>query len=147
VLSVDHHRGHLQVGQVAGEQLGQRGLGGLDEPAGDRRPRGGAGLGLDGLADGSEPAGNRRQANPASIRASTVSASRSSAATAANVSSATSVPSVVRARGRLTGTRRAPSVTELAVAPCRIALRSGSCLPFGPASAVISACIIACITF
>jgi hypothetical protein len=67
---------------------------------------------------GSEAAVNLRQANPASIRVGTVSASGSSPANAANVASWTSPPTpVLRARGRVTGTRRAPSVTELAAAP------------------------------
>src|SRR5262245_257445 len=53
---------------------------------------------------------------------------------------------MLRARGRDTGTRRPPRVTDPRPVPCRTAVRSGSCLPFGPAIAVISASNIACIT-
>ena len=60
---------------------------------------------------------NRRLANLASIRVCTVSASGSAAAKAANVSSWSSAPSVLRAQGRLTGARRAPSVTKLGAVP------------------------------
>jgi hypothetical protein len=50
-------------------------------------------------------------------------------------------------RCRDPGTRRAPNVTELGALPWRTAARPGLCLPFGPARPVISACIIADITF
>src|SRR5512144_3047222 len=79
--------------------------------------------------------------------ASTACPSRSSAANAANVFSVTSCPSVVRARGRDTGTRRAPNVTDDGALPCRTTRRSGSCRPFAPARLVISAWIIADMTF
>lgn len=36
-----------------------------------------------------------------------------------------------RTRGRVTGPRRPPNVTDPASVPCRTATRSGSCLPFG----------------
>src|SRR6266545_917251 len=62
------------------------------------------------------------------------------------VASGTSCPSPVRARGRRTGTRRPPSTTEPFSMPCRVAARSGSCLPLGPHAAVISASNIARIT-
>ncbi len=55
-------------------------------------------------------------------------------------------PSAARTRGRSTGTLRPPSVTDPGPAPWRTATRSGSCLPFGPASAVTSASISALIT-
>ena len=35
----------------------------------------------------------------------------------------------------MTGTRRPPTVTEPASLPCRVAVRSGSCLPRGPQAA------------
>jgi hypothetical protein len=53
---------------------------------------------------------------------------------------------VARIRGRLTGTRLPPSVTDPSPAPCRTADRSGSCLPRGPHTASTSALIIAVIT-
>jgi len=53
---------------------------------------------------------------------------------------------VARIRGRVTGTRRPPKVTEPSPAPCRTADRSGSCLPRGPHTASISAFSIAVIT-
>jgi hypothetical protein len=56
------------------------------------------------------------------------------------------VPSVARIRGRVTGTRRPPRVTDPASLPCRTADRAGSCLPFGPHDASTSAFIIAAIT-
>ena len=52
----------------------------------------------------------------------------------------------MRARGRSTATRRPPRVTEPRPLPWRTAARSGSCLPFGPATPAISASNIACIT-
>ena len=55
-------------------------------------------------------------------------------------------PSAARTRGRVTGTRRPPRVTEPRSRPWRTAVRAWSCLPFGPASAVTSASINACIT-
>ncbi len=53
---------------------------------------------------------------------------------------------MARIRGRCTATRRPPSVTEPSPAPCRVADRSGSCLPRGPQTASTSAFIIAAIT-
>jgi hypothetical protein len=88
----------------------------------------------------------RRVATPASIRSSTTSWSRSSEAKCAYDRNATSCPSTVRARGRVTGTRRPPRVTEPFPLPCRTAARAGSCLPFGPATEATSASNIACIT-
>ncbi len=55
-------------------------------------------------------------------------------------------PSVARIRGRVTGTRRPPRVTEPSPRPCRTAERPGSCFPFGPHTASTSAFIIAAIT-
>ena len=55
-------------------------------------------------------------------------------------------PSTARTRGRRTGTRRPPRVTDPSSLPCRVAARSGSCLPCGPHSASTSAAIIAAIT-
>lgn len=52
----------------------------------------------------------------------------------------------VRARGRMTSTRRPPRVTEPFSVPWRTAVRSGLCLPFRPAAAVTSASNIVCIT-
>ena len=54
VQPVDHHRRDFQLGQVTGEQLGESesGLGGLDEPAGHRRPGRRPDGGLDRFADG-----------------------------------------------------------------------------------------------
>ena len=51
------------------------------------------------------------------------------------------MPSTARTRGRLTGTLRPPRVTDPASVPCRLAVRSGSCFPFGPHTALTSACI------
>src|SRR4051794_36637171 len=56
------------------------------------------------------------------------------------------LPSVARTRGRRTGTRRPPKVTDPASVPCRVAVRSGSCLPFRPHAEVTSACINCCMT-
>src|SRR4051812_28210859 len=53
---------------------------------------------------------------------------------------------MVRARGLLTGTRRPPSTTDPRPTPWRTAARSGSCRPFGPHAAAISAVNIVCIT-
>ena len=55
-------------------------------------------------------------------------------------------PSAARTRGRLTGTRRPPRVTDPRSRPCRTAVRASSCLPFGPASTVTSASISAAMT-
>ena len=55
-------------------------------------------------------------------------------------------PSAARTRGRVTATRRPPRVTEPRSRPWRTAVRAWSCLPFGPANAVTSASINACIT-
>jgi hypothetical protein len=46
----------------------------------------------------------------------------------------------------VTATRRPPRVTEPRSRPWRTAVRPWSCLPFGPANAVTSASINACIT-
>jgi hypothetical protein len=70
----------------------------------------------------------------------------SSAANSRYAGSGTSRPSLVRARGRVTGTRRPPNTTEPRPRPWRVAARSGSCLPFGPHAAAISASNIVCIT-
>lgn len=51
---------------------------------------------------------------------------------------ASPLPSVARTRGRVTGTRRPPSVTEPRSVPCRVALRPGSCLPRGPHAGLTS---------
>ena len=56
-------------------------------------------------------------------------------------------PSAQRTRGRRTGTRRPPNVTDPASMPCRTPLRSGLYLPLGPHTAVTSASINCCITF
>ena len=56
------------------------------------------------------------------------------------------MPSPARIRGRDTGTRRPPRLTEPGPDPCRTATRPGLCLPRGPATAVTSASNIACIT-
>src|SRR3954454_19137262 len=53
---------------------------------------------------------------------------------------------MVRARGLLTGIRRPPSTTDPRPTPWRTAARSGSCRPFGPHAAAISASNIVCIT-
>ena len=55
VHPVDHDRHQIQRGQVGGEQLGQGGLGGLDEPPRHRRLRRRRAALLDVLADGFEP--------------------------------------------------------------------------------------------
>ena len=52
----------------------------------------------------------------------------------------------MRARGRSTGTRRPPRVTDPFPAPWRTAARPASCLPFGPHASAISASNIAAIT-
>jgi hypothetical protein len=57
VHPVDHDRDQVQPVQAAAHQLGERGLGPGDEPAGDRRLGGGGGLRLDGLPGGLQPAG------------------------------------------------------------------------------------------
>lgn len=54
--------------------------------------------------------------------------------------------SAARARGRLTGARRTPRVTEPRSRPWRTAGRSGSCLPSGPHTALTSSSNIAAIT-
>ena len=56
------------------------------------------------------------------------------------------VPSALRTRGRRTGTRRPPRVTDPSSLPWRTAVRSGSCRPFGPPSAVTLSCIITFMT-
>ena len=48
--AVDHHRHHVQAGEVAAHQLAQGPLGGLNEPAGHRALRGRGGCRLDRLA-------------------------------------------------------------------------------------------------
>jgi len=53
---------------------------------------------------------------------------------------------VARIRGRVTGTRRPPKVTDPSSLPCRTAVRARSCLPRGPHTASTSAFIIAAIT-
>ena len=53
---------------------------------------------------------------------------------------------MARIRGRVTGTRRPPRVTDPSSLPCRTAVRAGSCLPRGPHTASTSAFIIAAIT-
>ena len=55
-------------------------------------------------------------------------------------------PSTARTRGRRTGSRRPPRVTDPASDPCRVAVRSASCLPRGPHKASTSAAIIAAST-
>src|SRR5659263_664010 len=55
-------------------------------------------------------------------------------------------PSAARIRGRSTGTRRPPRVTDPAPLPWRTPVRAGSCLPLGPHAASRSAVIIAAIT-
>jgi hypothetical protein len=55
-------------------------------------------------------------------------------------------PPAPRTRGRVTGTRRPPRVTDPRSRPCRTAVRAASCLPFGPANTVTSASINAAIT-
>ncbi len=55
-------------------------------------------------------------------------------------------PSIARIRGRSTGIRRPPKVTEPAPRPCRTAARSGSWRPLGPHTAVTSASMSAAIT-
>ena len=51
-----------------------------------------------------------------------------------------------RIRGRSTGTRRPPRLTEPAPCPCHTATRSASWRPFGPHSAITSSPMIAAIT-
>jgi len=53
---------------------------------------------------------------------------------------------VERIRGRRTGTRRPPKLTDPTPWAWRVALRSASWRPFGPHTAVTSASIIAAIT-
>ncbi len=96
---------------------------------------------------GSSPARQPRVEIPASIFCM---ASRPSTSVAVNSSydgtGNSPEPSFARIRGRSTGTRRPPRVTEPFSVPCRTADRFGSCLPFGPHAAATSASIIAAIT-
>jgi hypothetical protein len=52
---VDHEADQVELGQVGGQQLGQRGLGHGHEPAGDRRLRGARRALLDPVPTGSRP--------------------------------------------------------------------------------------------
>src|SRR5438309_768000 len=49
-------------------------------------------------------------------------------------------------RGRLTCTRRPPSVSDPSWWPCRFAERSGLCLPFAPTTSSTSSSISSCTT-
>ena len=100
---------------------------------------------------GSSAAGYRRVEIPASIRATTCPASRSVDANVVYDASGTSRAdwsslAMVRTRGRRTGTRRPPSVTEPCSLPWRIVARSASWRPFGPTSSATSSSISSAIT-
>ena len=91
---------------------------------------------------GSRPAGYRLVETPASIRSNAILPSSSVPLNSSYDGTGTSLlPSAARTRGRATGTRRPPRVTEPRSVPCRVATRSGSCLPRGPHAAATSASI------
>jgi hypothetical protein len=96
---------------------------------------------------GSSPTPYRRVDSPASIRSIAIRPSTSVEPNSSYAGTAISPePSTARTRGRSTGTRRPPNVTEPRSLPCRTARRSGSCRPHGPQTAVTSASINCCIT-
>ena len=96
---------------------------------------------------GSSPTGYLRVASPASIRSIAIPPRTSVPLNASYDGTGSSPePSAARIRGRRTGTRRPPKVTEPSSLPCRVAARAGSCCPFGPHTATTSAAIIAAIT-
>jgi len=97
------------------------------------------------------PTGSPTRANflvdtPASIRFITAHCSGSRSAKYSYVATGNSVPSTDRTRGRLTGTRRPPSVIDPSSWPCRLAVRSGFQRPFGPTTSVTSASSNSCTT-
>ena len=144
---VDHDRHQVQPGQVRGQQVGQRGLGRRHELPRHRRLAGRRRVGLDLLADrlqrdrvaaGRHPGQHPLHRHPAEQLGGgeqLIGRHRHLAGAVA-----------ARTRGRVTGTRRPPRVTEPASLPCRVAVRAGSCLPRGPQTAVTSASISCCIT-
>ena len=88
-------------------------------------------------------ASKRRRASARAPRRSADRARRSAGRSQAATSPS---PSAARARGRSIGTRRPPSVTSPSSWPWRTAVRSGSCLPFGPTTSSTSASMISCST-
>ena len=142
VHAVDHQRHQVQPGEVTGKQVGQRMFGHRHELARDRRPARRPGVPLGGLTDWFQRDRVAARRDPASIRSIAIRPSSSVEANSSYVATGTSpVPSAARTRGRVTGTRRPPNVTELRSVPCRVAARSGSCFPLGPHTAVTSASI------
>jgi len=84
---------------------------------------------------------------PASIRSSAIRPSTSVSENSSYAATGSSPePSVARIRGRSTGTRRPPRLTDPGPWPCRVAARCGSWRPLGPHTAVTFAPIIAAIT-
>ena len=121
--------------------LGQRRLGHGHEPAATpptstSTDATAADLGADRFR--ARPGSGESTAWPSSAPARARPAARSTR-TAHRPGTATSaVLSAVRTRGRRTGTRRPPNVTEPASVPWRTAMRFGSWRPFGPANAITS---------
>src|SRR4051794_2015955 len=173
VHPVDHQRDQVQPSQVRGQDLAQRRLRLGEEPAGRRRLRGAPGVLLDRLADRLQPQGVaaggrapphpppppppppprpgghplRRPPRPPSIRSIAIRPSTSVEVNTSYAGTGTSPePSTARTRGRWTGTRRPPRVTEPRSRPWRTATRPRSWRPLGPHTASTSASIIACIT-
>src|SRR5207245_9681307 len=96
---------------------------------------------------GSPTCSNLRVETPASIRSITARVSGSRSAKYSYVATGSSCSSfTVRTRGRLTLTRRPPSVIEPSSWPWRLAVRSGFHLPFGPTTSSTSSSISSCTT-
>ena len=129
--------------ELAAHQLAERLAGPLHERPRHRRLRRRPRLRLDLLADrllrapipargdaGEHPL----QHDPAQRVAISEVLDRSRAGTSVS-------PSAVLTRGRCTSTRRPPSVTSPSSWPCRTAVRSALCLPFGPTTSSTSSSI------
>ena len=148
VHPVDHQRHQVQPGQIGGQQLRQRGLGRRDEPPRHRRARGAR----------PRPARCGRRPAPARPGSGGSTSPRASAPSPSGPAprcrrtarrrppAAPRSRRLARIRGRVTGTRRPPRVTDPRSWPCRVAVRCGSWRPLGPHAAATSCSMIAAIT-
>ena len=133
VHAVEHQRLDVQFAQIAGHQLGQRGLGlatnGARRRACSRRFLRAADIFPDRLGDRVAARRHPGQHPPHHHLRPAILGGKVGVAGDRHL-----IPSTGRARGRLTASRRPPRVTEPRPAPWRTAARFVSCLPLGPQS-------------
>jgi hypothetical protein len=147
VHPVDHQRDQVEVIEAPGHQFRERGLGRGDEPPRYRRLARGCRLAGHRLPGGLQPSGIAARRQPGQHllhRQPARDLGRGEQVVAGQVQFPG--PSAARTRGRTTGMRRPPRVTDSSSVPCRYPVRPALCLPAGPHSRSPSSPNMAAIT-